>query len=74
AGARDLFIASYTSSGTPRWTQGFGDVTEDEAKAIAIGPAGEIVVTGKFSGTIDLGDGPLKSGGGTDMFLLRRAP
>ncbi|MCK5796096.1 MAG: hypothetical protein KAI47_02880 [Deltaproteobacteria bacterium] len=71
AGDADIFVVSTTSSGTLRWTQHYGDTALDEAKALALGPGGALVATGQFSGTIDFGDGPLTSAGGTDIFLLR---
>ncbi len=56
------------------WAHGFGSLKRDEGKGIAIDPAGNVVVTGLFSGDIDFGSGtPLKAND-VDAFIAGFAP
>ncbi len=54
-----------------QWSKIAGDLVDQEAWAVTTDGAGNVLVTGYFSGTIDLGGGPLTSMGGTDIFLAK---
>jgi hypothetical protein len=75
AGGSDLFLARLDASAHVAWAVGIGGTGADEARGIAVGPAGDVYVTGSFSGTVDFDPGPgraeLTSAGATDAFLLR---
>jgi len=45
----------------PTWSHAFGSPGEDRAQAVAIDAGGNVALAGYFSGTIDLGTGPLTS-------------
>src|SRR3989442_12049361 len=48
-----------------------GDLGGGAGRAVAVDANGNVLVTGKFSGTIDFGTGPLTSAGATDIFLAK---
>ncbi len=67
----DCFVARYTRTGTYVWARAFNGPGIDAAKAIAIGPSGDVFVTGS-SGNADFGGGTLTTAGpGTDVFVVR---
>ncbi len=70
-GARDLFVAKLDAAGTVLWARGFGDAGEQFGYGIAVDPAGNVLVTGSFSGTIDFGGGPMVASVGADAFLVK---
>ncbi len=60
--------------GTVLFALGAGGTGGDTGTAVAIDPAGNIVVTGYFSGTVDFGGGLLTSAGGIDIFVVKYDP
>lgn len=61
------FLAKYDSNGNHLWSQFLGAGT---TRSIAYDRSnGRVLVAGNFSGTIDLGGGPLVSAGGFDCFV-----
>jgi hypothetical protein len=70
AGLDDVFVAKYSGvNGAHQWSRFFGADRHDVARGIAVDAAGNVVVTGTFTGAVDFGGGPLGIGGGT--FLAR---
>ncbi len=69
AGSFDIFVAKFDSAGTHIWSQGFGGVGLDNGFAIGTDGAGNVLVTGAFSGTVDFGGGPITSAGAGDIFI-----
>ena len=72
-GNRDVVVASFTTTGTPQWTErygapGLGLLGSD----LASNGAGDMVAVGTLQGSasIDLGGGALAAGGGQDAFVL----
>jgi hypothetical protein len=58
----------------PVWSAMFGGSGNDRALAVAVDASGNTYLTGKFTGIIDFGGGPLASEGGDDAFLLKLDP
>jgi hypothetical protein len=58
AGSSDVFVASYATSGSLLWSFSAGGGSIDRGRAIAVGPAGAVVVGGEFNGGIDMDPGP----------------
>jgi hypothetical protein len=60
------------------WTIGLGSTANDEAKAVATDPAGNVYVAGRFSGSVDFDPGDaevtLTSAGGTDAYVAKYTP
>lgn len=73
-GSRDAFVAKYGPDGDYRWAVGIGGAGDDEAFDVGLGPAGEVVATGIFTGTVDLDPGSdtrvATSAGEEDVWLL----
>ena len=71
-GSGDVFIASFTSSGTYRWSRTFGDKSNDYGNGVATDGAGNVYLTGHFSGSSGISfDGTTqhKSKGSYDLFV-----
>jgi hypothetical protein len=73
-GGIDAFLAKLAPNGDTAWAKSFGDATEQRARAVAVDELGAIVLTGNFSGRIDLGGDPLTSSGGSDAFVAKLQP
>jgi hypothetical protein len=60
------------------WAKRFGDVGDQHVNGIAADAAGNVLVAGTFSGSIDFGGGPLvsvgASSGPTDVFVAKLDP
>ncbi len=57
--------------GAHRWSYGFGDLVEEEAGDVAVGPNGEVVMVGTFIGDIDFGGGPISATVGQDIYVAK---
>lgn len=60
--------------GTPLWSKRFGDGSTQAATSIAVDGAGNVVVAGYFSGSINFGGNTLQSAGGQDIFVAKLDP
>lgn len=75
AGASDVFVVKLDPAGVPLWARRFGDEQPQWATGAAVDAAGNLVVTGYFNGTMDLGSGkPLTSAGAGDVFVVKVDP
>lgn len=57
-GGYDVLVAKINPGGTFVWADLMGSVNHDEAMAVAVDPAGNIVVTGYYQGLADFDPGP----------------
>jgi hypothetical protein len=74
AGLNDIYLAKLSPTGAHLWSKRYGDSADQNAAAVAVDPQGNVLITGYFNGTIDLGTGPLTSLGAADIFLAKLAP
>jgi hypothetical protein len=75
AGAADIFVAKYSTQGTPLWARQAGSSQDDRAKAVAFDGSGNVLVTGLFYGTIDLGGGAVSSApNAVNCFVAKYSP
>ncbi len=74
AGLTDIFVGKFNSAGAHQWSKQFGDATDQIPNGIATDGSGNIYMTGLMNGTVDFGGGPLTSGGGADIFLVKFDP
>jgi hypothetical protein len=70
AGNGDIFVASYSATGAPRWSRVLGGSQDDSARGVASDAAGNIVVGGSFSGTVNVGKGDITGIGPFDGFVM----
>lgn len=71
AGNNDAFVAKFNPGGTHLWSKQFGDGSEQAATSIAADGAGNIILAGDFTGSLNCGGDNLTSAGGTDVFVAR---
>jgi alpha-tubulin suppressor-like RCC1 family protein len=71
AGNTDAFVAKYNQAGNLLWAAQAGGPTADSANAVAISPAGEVYVTGSFTGTANFGTTNLVAAGFGDIFIAK---
>lgn len=74
--ARDVFVAKYDPAGNLLWAKRMGGSEQDLGLAIDLDPSGNVLVSGRFSGTVDFDPGPgsttLSGGlGPPDIFVLK---
>jgi len=69
AGNYDSFVRKYGPKGNELWTRQFGTVTIDEATALAVDPAGNIMVAGFTGGSLSG-----SSAGDYDVFVMIYKP
>ena len=81
SGGRDIFLAKYDSAGNYLWAHAFGNAfLNDEGDRVAVDAAGNIFITGFWSGTADFNPDPvvtnnLSSGSGVrSRFLAKYDP
>lgn len=72
AGGPDVFVASFDFYGAHRWSRVMGDASGQYGIDVAFHDSpGAVVASGQFLGTLDLGGGPLTSGGSVDAYLAK---
>jgi hypothetical protein len=74
AGGEDVFVAKLDPAGNALWSKGSGSASTQRGSRMAVDGAGNVLVTGEFQATLDLGGGPLTSAGSKDLFLVKLAP
>ncbi len=74
AGDKDAFAVRFDASGNHLWSKRFGAGGNQYASGAAVDGLGAVLLGGYFEQTIDLGTGPLVSGGGLDMFVGKLSP
>lgn len=66
-----FFVAAFDSSGNPQWVKPFGASgnLSFQCGGFGVTKAGSVIVSGCFSGTFDLGGGPVQSADGS-LFVV----
>jgi hypothetical protein len=70
-GGTDGFVISLDSTGTPQWLRPFSGVGTQLPLGVASDSSNNVVVTGAFAQSMDLGTGVLTSQGMNDIFLAK---
>jgi chitodextrinase len=71
AGGQDVFVTVFSPAGAHQWSRRAGAASDDSARAVALTPGGDVIVTGGFQGSVDFGGGALASSGPGDLFVAR---
>jgi hypothetical protein len=74
----DAFLWKLSTDGLPQWVQSAGGDDADKARAVTVGPSGDVFVAGTMGSWASLGEDSaevtLISAGGTDAFMARYGP
>jgi len=70
---RAIFVAKFSGvNGSHVWSKGYGASTGGgEPNAIAVDASGNVIVAGRFTGTLDFGGGALTSSAAIDIFVAK---
>jgi hypothetical protein len=72
SGPSDLFILKMANTGVPQWSQRRGGITDEAAYRVAADGSGNVVISGAFAGTTNLGGSDLVSANGSVDILLAK--
>lgn len=68
----DIFVAKYNGSDSSfQWSKRFGDGGNQSVSGTSVDPGDNVVVSGNYSGTLNLGGGPMNAPGGGAAFLAK---
>jgi hypothetical protein len=73
-GGIDVFVAKFTTAGAHMWSKRFGDAADQSAEEVALDAAGNVVITGNASGSIDFGTGALTAPGKKAALVAKLSP
>lgn len=73
-GMANMVLARYNQGGVHRWSTNIGGLDLERAYGLAVGAAGNAVITGVFRGTVDFGGGPLVSDNVGDVYVANYVP
>jgi hypothetical protein len=71
AGGADVFVTKLDPSGGHLWSKQFGANGYQTGYGVAMDPAGNVIVTGNFTGTMSFGGAPLTASGPGDVFVVK---
>jgi hypothetical protein len=70
-GGNDIALVRVSSTGAVQWTRSFGGAGQDLARGVAVGPGGEIALSGEFNGAATFGGETFTTAGGLDSFVAK---
>ena len=70
AGSEDIFLARFDPAGNHLWSKSFGGVNREYFWDMATDAAGNVIIMGDFTGSIDFGGGLLTTSG-TDVYVAK---
>jgi hypothetical protein len=74
AASTDIFLAKFSPGGTHVWSNRFGSAGPQSGWGVSCDASGNVLIAGRFSGTVDFGGGPLISAGNDDIFVAKFTP
>jgi hypothetical protein len=69
-----LYVAKLDPSGACLWSKDAGNAGNQFGKTIAVDGAGNVLVTGYFTGSLSFGEGSIANAGNADFFLVKFDP
>lgn len=69
--AGDVVVAKYDPNGVHMWSRDFGGSTNNFGSGIAIDSSNNVVICGRFHGSVSFGGGTLTSVGGGDAYIAK---
>jgi hypothetical protein len=73
AGGSDWFLAKYSPTGALLWARACGGTLDDAPMSVAVAPNGDVVATGRFSGSAAFGGSALQASGPHDIVVAKYA-
>jgi Beta-propeller repeat len=74
-GQNDVFALKLSSAGAHLWSKRFGDTGDDWGNGVGTDPAGDVLLTGFFSGPkINFGGADIANAGGVDAYVVKLDP
>jgi chitodextrinase len=73
-GYSDAFIGKFDASGRHLWSRSFGGSSNDAVQGVAVDPSDDVLATGFFTASADLGGGSVSSAGSSDVFVVKYTP
>lgn len=73
-GDKDILLIRLDENGVPLWSEDYGDDADQEGASIAVDLAGNILVTGSFLGSLEIGDDVHTATGAADAFVAKIGP
>jgi len=70
-GQEEIFLAKYDGNGSHLWSKRLGGTDYDAGRTVSFDSNGDVMVSGRFRGTVNFGGGALTSAGGDDIFLAK---
>jgi hypothetical protein len=70
----DMYLAKFDSSGNHIWSHSYGRTNDQLSTDLAVDGSGNIIVAGRFRGTVDFGGGLLTSAGDWDIYFVKFGP
>ncbi|MEP7122182.1 MAG: SBBP repeat-containing protein [Byssovorax sp.] len=71
AGSGDIFVVKLDMNGVHQWSKSFGDGMEQAGRGVAVDSAGDVLLTGSFTGSVNFGGSSLTSVNGRDVFVAK---
>ena len=72
AGQSDILLAKFNSAGVHQWSSQFGDASSQTAIDVTTDGGGNILLTGKYAGTVNFGGSNLTAPGFFDKVFLAK--
>jgi len=69
AGGFDIYLLKFNVAGTQQWAQRYGSLNSEYANWVSVDASGNVLLTGMFYDTFNLGGSTLTSNGDTDIFI-----
>jgi hypothetical protein len=66
----DIVVVKFGANGNHIWSRRFGNTGSQFSTSVAAGGSGNVVVTGRFTGTVDFGGGALTTESGNDDIFV----